>query len=139
MASVEMARRDALAAYRAMWQDMVIADETADFQSPALAHHASGDALSLLVKGLYDAKQRGVVVKGQPVMRPQVTSLTPPQNPTEVDVVDCFDDSRWLEYKPSGELADNTPGGRRHVEAIVMLNGGVWKVDKLAVNAEGTC
>ncbi|MFL6110683.1 MAG: hypothetical protein ACJ786_04955 [Catenulispora sp.] len=122
-----------------MWQDMVTAGATADFQSPALAHHASGDALSLLVKGLYDAKRRGVVVKGQPAMSPQVTSLSPPQNPNEVDVVDCFDDSHWLDYKPNGELEDSTPGGRRHVEAIVKLNGGAWKVDKLAVNAEGTC
>ena len=35
----------ALAAYRAMWADMVIASRTADYQSPLLPQHASGERL----------------------------------------------------------------------------------------------
>jgi hypothetical protein len=139
LTAADAARRDALVAYRAMWQDMVVAGRTADYESPALAYHASGDALSLLVKGLYNDKQSGVVIKGRLELNPQVTSLIPVDGPNEADIVDCSNDSRWLEYKLDGQLADNTPGGRRHVEAIVTKSGGVWRVDKLAVQAVGTC
>jgi hypothetical protein len=72
-------RQDVEAAYRAMWMDMAAAAKTADYQSPRLARHASGDALSTLVKAHYDVKQRGVVVKGELLLAPQVISLTPSQ------------------------------------------------------------
>src|SRR3712207_8780642 len=39
------AEDEALAAYRGMWQDMVVAARTSDYQSPLLARHATGPAL----------------------------------------------------------------------------------------------
>ena len=60
----------ALAAYRDMWADMVMASRTSDYQSAFLPDHASGAALSLLVHGLYLNGLHGVVTKGTPVLHP---------------------------------------------------------------------
>jgi hypothetical protein len=69
-------RAVALTTYRAMWADMVEAGKTADYQSPTLAHHAAGQALQLLVSGLYDAHKGNVVIKGEPALNPQATGVT---------------------------------------------------------------
>jgi len=118
---------------------MVIASRTSDYQSPLLAQYASGNALALLVHGLYMNLQAGLVTKGQPVFHPQVTALSPATSPTEATITDCIDSTHWLEYKTNGALANNAPGGRRAATADVQESGGTWKVSALAVQAVGTC
>ena len=129
----------ALTAYKDMWADMVIASQTSNDQSPLLPEHASGEALSLLVHGLYVNALDGIVTKGQPVLHPQVTSLSPATGPTQATITDCFDDTHWLEYKTSGGLVNKIPGGHRATEAIVQESAGVWKVSALVVHVVGTC
>jgi hypothetical protein len=135
----EVARRDALAAYQAMWTDMAAAARTADYRSPLLPQHAAKAALSLLVRGLYTDKRLGIVVKGHPVTNPRVASLSPPSNPTTAQIVDCFDDTHWLNYKVTGGLQNNVPGGLHHTTATVAKINGAWKVTRVHVEASGTC
>lgn len=135
----DVARRQALAAYQAMWNDMAIAARTADYQSPLLPQHAAGATLSTLTRGLYTDKRQGLVIKGHPVTHPLVRSVAPPGEPTRVVVVDCFDDTHWLNYKTSGGLQDHVPGGRHATTAVLSKDNGVWKVTELAVRASGTC
>jgi hypothetical protein len=130
---------NALAAYRGMWANMVVAARTADYQDPILAQHASGAALSTLVQGLYSYRQQGLVIMGTPVTHPTVTSLTPSADPTQANVSDCFDDTHWLAYKTTGGLENNVPGGHRQVTAVVSDIGGTWKVTQLDTGAEGSC
>jgi len=122
-----------------MWADLVSAARTSDFQSPLLSQHATGNALSLLVQGLARDQLQGVVTKGEPVLDPRIVSLEPTGEPTHATVTDCVDDSHWIEYKTSGGLAKNAPGGRRDTTASLKKSAGVWKVDKLTVGATGTC
>jgi hypothetical protein len=129
----------ALTAYRDMWADMVKASQTSNDQSPLLPEHASEDALSLLVHGLYLNGLQGIVTKGQPVLHPQVTSLSPATDPTQATIADCFDDTHWLEYRTSGGLLNKVPGGHHATMAVVQDDGGVWKVSALVVQAAGTC
>lgn len=129
----------ALAAYRAMWADVTIASRTADYQSPLLPQHAAGQALSTFVRNLYTFQHEGLVIKGAPVVHPQVVSMSPTTDPTAVDIVDCFNDTNWLDYKASGGLQNNVPGGHRRVTATVEGMGGIWKVTQITVGAEGTC
>src|SRR5450755_1572952 len=77
------AAAQALSAYRIMWADLVTAAQTSDFQSPLLAQHATGEALTLLVQGLARDQLHGIVTRGTTVHHPQVTSRTPAGNPTE--------------------------------------------------------
>jgi hypothetical protein len=122
-----------------MWADMVIASQTSNDQSPLLPEHTSGDALSLLVHGLYLNALDGIVTKGQPVLHPQVTSLSPATGPTQATITDCFDDTHWLEYKTGGGLANKTPGGHHATTAVVTDSAGVWRVTSLVVQAADTC
>jgi hypothetical protein len=122
-----------------MWADMVSAAATTDYQDPILAEHASGTALSTLVQGLYSDRQQGIVIMGKPITHATIISLTPAADPTQANVSDCFDDSRWLAYKATGGLANNVPGGHRQVSAVVSDIAGTWKVTELATGAEGSC
>jgi hypothetical protein len=134
------AEAEALAAYRGMWQDMVAAARTSDYQSPLLARHATGPALTQIVQSLYRDKKDGVVTKGEPVLDPEVTETALDANPPRVTVEDCGDSTRWLKYRAStGELKDNVPGGRRHIAATVVRTEGQWKVLGIAVSEVGTC
>ncbi len=137
--SATIARQEALAAYQGMWQDMVAAARTADYKSPLLAQHAAKAALSILVRGLYTDKRMGIVVKGQPVTNARVVGLSPSADPTKASIVDCFDDRHWLNYKVTGGLQNNVPGGLHHTTATVSDINGVWKVTQLHVEATGTC
>src|SRR5262249_16539690 len=117
----DRAQAEAIAAYNAMWRDMASAALTADYQSPQPAQHASGDALPVLTRGLYTNQRRGIVVKGQPLTNPSVTSAKPEDKPSTVAISDCFDDTNWLNYIAStGELQNNVPGGRHQTTATVV-------------------
>jgi hypothetical protein len=129
----------ALAAYRGMWADMVIASRTSDYQSPLLPQHATGDALSVLVQGLAKNQEEDVVTKGKPSLHPEITSLTSSTSPMQAAITDCVDDTHWLEYKTTGGLLNSVPGGRHATTAIVKIVGTTWKVTNLAVQAVGTC
>jgi hypothetical protein len=128
-----------LDAYRAMWADLVTAATTSDYQSPLLAQHASGNALTIFVQGLARDQLADIVTKGQPVLDPRVTSLTPAVDPTHATIADCFDDTHWVEYKVTRGLAKNSPGGRRATTAVLAKKDGVWKVTQITIGKTGTC
>lgn len=131
--------QEVIAAYREMWADFVAASQTSDYQSPLLSQYSSGDALSLLVHGLYMNMRHGIVTKGRPLLHPQVTSLSPTAYPTQATITDCFDDTHWLEYTSSGDLLDSVPGGHHATTAILQESNGVWKVCALVLQDSGTC
>jgi hypothetical protein len=120
---------------------MAQAATTSDWQSPLLAQHATGDALSVMSRGLYADHLNGLVSKGEPKDSPKVTSVAPSANPTGVMISDCGDSTHWLQYrKDNGRLADSTPGGRRAITAEVKRQSdGSWKVARFAVEGLGTC
>jgi hypothetical protein len=131
---------DALATYRGMWQDMVVAARTSDYQSPLLARHAAGPALAQIVQSLYRDKKSGLVTKGQPVLNPKVFEAALAADPPRVIVEDCGDSTNWLKYRVStGQLQDDDPGGRRLIKATVVSTGGQWKVVGIEVGGIGTC
>jgi hypothetical protein len=129
----------ALAAYRAMWADMVIASRTSDYKSPLLPQHASGAALSVLVQGLAKNQLAGVVTRGTPSFQPQITSLPVSATPMQATITDCVNDTHWLEYKTDGGLLNKIPGGRHATTAVIVDSANGWKVTQLTVRAVGTC
>jgi hypothetical protein len=132
-------KAEVLAAYRGMWSDLVTAARTSDYQSPLLADHATGSALTLFVQGLARDQLRGIVTTGEPVLDPSVTSLLPSSAPTHATVTDCFDDTHWVEFTTSGTRAKNASAGRRATTALLTEQAGSWKVTQLTVRAVGTC
>ncbi len=139
-ASGDVARRAAAAAYLGMWQDMAAAGRTSDWKSPLLAHHATGDALSTISRGLYADHLNGLVSKGAPKDDPKVTSAVPAAAPTTVTVSDCGDSTGWLKYRKGGSSPVGDKGGRRAITAEVQRQAdGTWKVARFAVEGLGSC
>ena len=95
--------------------------------------------MKLIVGNLVIDRDQGKVAKGDVVTSPTVTALQPADKPTQVTITDCVDATNWLEYKKSGELWDNQPGGKHHNTATVTLTEGVWKVSSFTLEAKGTC
>jgi hypothetical protein len=129
----------ALAAYRNMIADWVAAAARSDYGSTRLSEHASGAALALITRVVFDNFRNKVVSKGEPVISPSFVEANSETSPTRIKIVDCLDGTHWLNYKANGQLQDNIPGGRSHTEALVVLVNGVWKVDQLAIQKTGTC
>jgi len=95
--------------------------------------------LALLNKGLASNKAQRLTSRGQPVMKPSLTSIGPIAAPTSATITDCVDSTRWLLYKQNGQPANDDPGGRRMVTATVTKTGGTWKVTGFAAREVGTC
>jgi hypothetical protein len=138
---VAAARQDSVAAYKGMWDDMAKAGETADWNDPTLATHATDSALNVLVNILKaDDKGSAVLKGGPPTMNPTITSMEPAASPTVVTLKDCLQSSKWLMYRKStGALWDDKPGGNRATTAEVVQSQGVWKVVAFSSDAIGTC
>lgn len=138
---VDKAKQDALVSYRGMWKDFVAAGTTSDWQSATLGRYATGVALTNMSRSLYADHANGLVTKGEPTYEPAVSSVEPPDNPNKIVITDCSDDSRWLKYKAAtGQLANDTPGGRHLINAIVLKQADrSWKVSEYGVHEAGTC
>ncbi|MER7273499.1 hypothetical protein ABT369_03485 [Dactylosporangium sp. NPDC000244] len=133
------AGRDALVAYRGMWAAFVEAGKTSDADAPDLRKYASGNALKLIVSSLYTNRDQGKVSKGALMLDPKVTELKPSEAPTEATILDCVDSTNWLEYKASGELWDDKPGGKHRTTATVTRTDGSWTVSSFVLEGAATC
>jgi hypothetical protein len=134
------ADEQALAAYKGMWQAYAKAGLTANPDDPDLARYAAGKALKTLQKGLTGYRDKSQVLKGDLVTNPQASGASPDADPTSVTITDCLDTTNFLVYKGSGELANDTPGGRRSTKATVTNVGADgWKVTSFGVQAVNTC
>lgn len=141
LSGVDKAKQDAVASYRGMWKDFVAAGITSDWQSPTLGRYATGIALTNLSRGLYADHSNGLITKGEPTLSPSVSSVDSSAEPKRIIVTDCGDSTRWLKYRAdNGQLADDKPGGRQLINAIVDKQAdGSWKVSDFGVHGVGTC
>ncbi|SES36084.1 hypothetical protein SAMN04487818_11180 [Actinokineospora terrae] len=137
----DKANNEALAAYLGMWKDFAIAGVTSDWQSTGLVRHATGIALTNLTRGLYADRYNGLVTKGEATHDAKVMSAEPADKPTKIIVTDCSDSTKALKHRAdNGQLADDTPGGRRLINGQVEPQAdGSWKVTDFAVHEVGSC
>jgi hypothetical protein len=126
-------------AYLGMWQAFFTASRTADYQSPRLAYYAAGAALELLVQGLYQYHQEGIVTRGTPSHSVAVTMTKTSLKTPEAKVTDCSDSSGSGTYYRSGKPAAGGSPGRQAIYAQVQPFDGTWKVTYLVVEKAGSC
>jgi predicted lipid-binding transport protein (Tim44 family) len=130
----------AVAAYTNLLNAFTASSNAGTDDTTELAKYATGSALQRLSKGLADNKAKGLHSQGTPgIDPPHVTEIAPTNDPTTVVVTGCIDSTHWLLYKSNGQLADNTPGGRRSTSAQIDKSGGIWKVSSLAIQGVGSC
>lgn len=133
------AERDALMAYRGMWDAWVEAGKTSNPDAPALRTYLSGEALKLIVGALATNQHNQYVTLGNVSISPTVSEVKPRETPTEATVRDCVNTENWLNNKASGGLVNDVPGGRRDMTATVSRMDGVWKVTTFQIGRVGTC
>jgi hypothetical protein len=132
-------RAQILAAYTSMWQAFAASARTADYQPGPLDQYAEGTALTLLTHALYVNHQQNVVIRGKPVLDPQVTQMTPASSPDSARLTDCANDAHWLEYSLSGKPVAGSPSGSHRIYAWLRVFSGTWKVTYVVVEKAGTC
>lgn len=126
---------EALAAYRAMWDDLAVAAVTSNARHPRLQTHASGGALELMRHMMTEDRKEKVVTKGRLHLSPTVEN----GDATRVVIRDCADASEWLHYTRDGKLENDVPGGHHRVDATVRPHGGDWRVERLYIDQVGSC
>ena len=126
-------------AYLGMWQAFFTASRTADYQSPSLDHYAAGSALELLIHGLYQYHEEGIVTRGTPSHSVAVTMTKTSLGTSEAKVTDCSDSAGSGTYYRSGKPAAGGAPGRQAIYAQVQPFDGTWKVTYLVVEKTGSC
>lgn len=129
----------AASAYRGMWQAYANAGRTSNPNDPGLSQYAIGNALKALQVGLETNKKQGLISTGQPVTRPQVSSVTPASQPDSVEISDCLDTTSFQRERADGKPFTDTPGGRRAVKATVKRFKDQWKVTDFVPGGVGSC
>jgi hypothetical protein len=130
----------ALAAYRGFRQAQVRAEANADAAGSGLERYAFDKALDGVYSAILFFRQQGIVVRGQPVLNPTVTSVTLGTTP-RVAIQDCFDTSKWeTVYKATGKSAVAPGQARRSVvTATVETYRGQWMVRTVTNQRDRTC
>ena len=123
---------DAVAAYRAFWDDFLAAGNPAEPESPRLAAHATGDQLAAVRNHFLALKAAGQVIRGGMNLAPRVVSV----EATTVVVSDCYDDGTGL-YSPDGVRQDKEDPRRHLITATVTLVSGGWKVASVKHEGDG--
>jgi hypothetical protein len=121
-------------AYLGMWQAFFM-----DYQSPSLDRYAAGAALELLIHGLYQYHQEGIVTRGVPSHSVAVTMTKTSLGTPEAKVTDCSDSAGSGTYYKSGKPAAGESPGRQAIYAQVQPFDGTWKVTYLVVEKAGSC
>ena len=124
-----------LADYRAFWDDMVAVGRTANWRSPRIDDHATGQALAEAQATFRSLKSRGLVARGTVKVDAKVLSI---KGGTAV-VYDCNSTSNFLAYDAAtGELRDKSSGRSNGKTVTMLLRGETWKVAK-TVTEVGRC
>ncbi|MEV6523197.1 hypothetical protein AB0M43_14700 [Longispora sp. NPDC051575] len=126
-------------AYRNMWKAFISASRASNPNDPELARYASGHALDVLMRGLQQSKDQGLLGRGEVILRPSVSGLEPATAPTKAAVEDCVDTSGTAMYKADGSPYQDSLGGKRSMSASLELIDGSWKVVNFGLKAVGTC
>ena len=124
-----------LAAYRAFWADVVAVGKTADWRSPRLADHATGEALAEARATFRSLKARGLVARGMVKLDATVLSVSR----TKATLYDCNDTNHFLAYDAkTGALRDKSTGRKNGKTVTLLPQGGIWKVANVATEV-GKC
>ncbi|MFF0386829.1 hypothetical protein [Streptomyces sp. NPDC004286] len=135
-ASASDAGAPVVAAYRKYWQEKVRAYAQASVEGTALKKYAVAEAYVSAEVELKAMKAKGFVTKGQPVLKPQVTSVDTHRKVARATLADCTDVSGWKLVRKGDGTAVQLPSGRRtkyvsRVDAEQWY--GTWVITKVTL------
>jgi hypothetical protein len=124
-----------LANYRAFWDDMIAVGATANWRSPRLDDHATGNALASAQATYRSLHQRGLVARGTVKVRAKVLAI----KGNTATVYDCNSTSNFLAYDAkTGELQGRSSGRSNGKTVTLVRRNGTWKVAN-SVTEVGKC
>lgn len=132
----------AIAAYQAYYQARVSFWDPPDPDSLILDAVLAEPQKTFIIGLLEQHRTRGVALRGQPTIYPEVIEV---RSPTELVILSCNepDPDFGLYDAESGErLPDESPAreGQRDLQsAVMMFEGGLWRVSDLQGQVDYTC
>jgi hypothetical protein len=140
---VPMAIADAaIAGYEAYYEAETEFWDPADPTSPLIGDVLTEPQKSFIVGLLEEHQDRGVALRGQPTIHPEVVEV---RSPTEVVILSCSepDPAYGLYDVETGERLPDEPAvrdGQRDLQSAVMvLEDGLWKVSDLQGQVDFAC
>ena len=130
----------ALVAYSGFRSAQVAAEAVADAHNPDLAKFAGNKALAQERANLLQLAKAGIIVTGQPILKPEVTAVSLGGAPV-VTITDCVDTSGWTPiYKATGKsaAAPNQPS-RVLATALARPYGQGWIITALTTERSRPC
>ncbi len=132
----------AIAGYENYWDARVQFWDPPDPASPLVDATLTGPQLELVNSLLTDHQRRGLALRGRAENHPEVIEV---RSPDEIAILDCKfqDPGRGLFDIDSGARLAGIPaiaeGQRDLTSAVMILEGGVWKVSDVQGKADVSC
>ncbi len=132
----------ALAAYRGMWADLAtIGQSEQGWKDPELGEYMTDKPLVDWSQTLANYAKLGQVSSGAPLIDPRVVKVDASSKPTQVEIADCFDSTKWITVSATTHRpVDSSPGVRERTEALLNLDtDGYWKATEQVFGKPGSC
>ena len=132
----------AIAGYQAFYAGWTDFWDPADPDSPIIDQVLTDPQRRIIVDLLVDHESRGAALRGEPTTHPEVIEV---RSPTEIVILSCLEPS--VDYGlfdvATDERLNDVPAvrdGQRNLESAVMvLEGGLWKVSDLQGQVDFAC
>jgi hypothetical protein len=135
------AKAQVLATYRGMWADMVKIYGSGTLEGTDLQTYAADKALAGIKASELYYQEQNLVVKGEPVLSPQITSIDLSANPPTAQITSCVDSTHFLPVdKNTGKPAKLASNVFRHVEnSTAIEDEGKWVIIESVIQQDQSC
>jgi hypothetical protein len=138
------AREQVLAAYHGMWASMVeiyTSGTLDEANGTDLQKYAADKALAGIRASAVYYQNQNLVLKGEPVLDPNVTSIDLSANPPTAQITSCVDSTHFLPVdKNTGKPAKLASNVFRHVEnSTAIEDSGTWLITQSVIQQDQAC
>ena len=136
------ARTKAIEAYDNLRKAQVTASAKADTTGGDLDKYAAGALLSELKYDLVLKEQQGLVTKGEPTWKVEVTEVNVAKRPFSATLEDCFDATDWKTvFKDTGKSAAVPGQNKKYLvrAQAVQYDDGRWLISSAKADRDRPC
>ncbi|WNI24060.1 hypothetical protein [Streptomyces sp. ITFR-16] len=132
--------RDALAAYRGMWDVQVEAYSSGSMPQEKPAAYTTGDATVQITDALTYYNQQGLAFEGRPVTDPEVSGVDTSSAVHSATITDCVDVTGIVVRRATGKPLPATKDDRRPWTAKAMAGSGGagWRISDYTIDKNHT-
>ncbi|MFZ3475753.1 hypothetical protein ACODT3_40290 [Streptomyces sp. 4.24] len=130
-----------LGVYQAFWDAQLKVYATGTMKDTGIEKVATDKAYAKIQATRSYYVDHGSVMKGKPVLSPQISALDMSKTPPAGTITDCVDTTGYVQVsKESGAPVETLDTKRRHITMYTVLKiGGAWQVRDLEIDRDSTC